>query len=147
MDENTQQTSTTIEETRFDCEKECPCEIPPTILCEEDTVIDEEEDKKIERITMASFSLAILAIGFTVAFAFSLAIYKSPKTKSGVLLAFLSVLCIIAGLVLWVFSYQFKSTYARTSFIVIMSNFALWVLIIFVTMKNIPYNDTVSKSQ
>lgn len=137
MDENTQQTSTTtIEETRFDCEKECPCEIPSAILCEEDTVIDEEEDKKIKRITTASFSLAILAIGFTVAFAFSFAVYRSLSTKSGVLFAFLSVLCITAALVLWVFSYQFKSTYSRASFIVIMSNFALWVVINFFIAKH-----------
>lgn len=136
MDENTQQTSSPIEETRFDCEKDCPCETPPTTLCEEDTVIDEEEDKKIKRITIASFSLAILAIGFTVAFAFSFAVYRSLSTKSGVLFAFLSVLCITAALVLWVFSYQFKSTYARASFIVIMSNFALWVVINFFIAKH-----------
>lgn len=136
MDENTQQTSTTtIVESRCDCEKECPCEIPSTMLCEEDTVIDEEEEKKIKRITIASFSLAILALFFTVAFAFSYTISKTTRTKAGILFFFLYCLCIIAAWVLWVFSYKFNATFGQASFVINIITPVLWGLQLFLIIK------------
>ena len=135
MDENTQQTSIAIEESRCDCEKECPCEITSTMLCEEDTVIDEEEEKKIKRITIASFSLAILALFFTIAFAFSYTISKTTRTKAGVLFFFLYCLCISAAWILWVFSYKFNSTLGQASFVISIATPILWALQLFLILK------------